>query len=195
MKGDTADQRTSAEKLEDLFSALARESLTEEPVMVEDDIYLSISYLLNKAFMDVYGQRETSSILDETLDLLRKAAGLLLHLRLAKIVKRMASDGTPTALTSEESIVATRVEEAANLAQLILDSISEGNTLTLALLRGSPHLARYTAVYVKSRTPEFYGMDLKIYGPFREGDVAVIPVDNARTLTLNNQGKEVTVIG
>lgn len=45
----------------------------------------------------------------------------------------------------------------------------------------APKLALVT---FKTRVPRFVGVDMRVYGPFSEGDVALIPEENAEALRL-----------
>ncbi|MCS7102621.1 MAG: hypothetical protein NZ992_01910, partial [Candidatus Korarchaeum sp.] len=43
---------------------------------------------------------------------------------------------------------------------------------------------KLTLVTFKTRVPKFVGVDMRVYGPFSEGDLAFIPEENAEALKL-----------
>jgi len=48
-----------------------------------------------------------------------------------------------------------------------------------------------TLVIFKTPIPKFVGVDMKVYGPFSQGDVALIPYENARALITKGVAEEV----
>lgn len=82
------------------------------------------------------------------------------------------------------------------------DKESEGrrNDILVAIIRGMPKVPESISKRVRSKhivvrfvkpMEQFMGVDMNRYGPFRQEDVAVIPLENARSLIENNHAIEV----
>jgi DNA replication factor GINS len=52
---------------------------------------------------------------------------------------------------------------------------------------------KFPLVVFKEETPEFIGIDGKVYGPFKKGDIARIPEENIKTLVEKNIVEEFKV--
>ena len=63
----------------------------------------------------------------------------------------------------------------------ITEAISNGRTGFLEIISDSKS-SKYTVVRILQNLPPTLGTDLARYGPFKKGDVAIIPVGNARPL-------------
>jgi len=54
--------------------------------------------------------------------------------------------------------------------------------------------SRYEVVYFLKDVPQFMGIDLETYGPFKAGDLAVLPPENARNLELAGLARSIKVL-
>ncbi len=54
--------------------------------------------------------------------------------------------------------------------------------------------SKYEVVYFLKDAPQFVGIDLETYGPFKAGDIAALPPENARNLELAGLVKSIKVL-
>lgn len=73
------------------------------------------------------------------------------------------------------------LEEEKEFFQQLVDVIKQRREESLKkILSGGKEFA--TLIVFKEDVPEFVGSDLKIYGPFKKGDIAKLPEDNMKVL-------------
>ncbi len=53
---------------------------------------------------------------------------------------------------------------------------------------------KMSMVAMLADVPEFVGLDLKNYGPYREGDIATVPEENAKVLVQKNAAKIIEAV-
>lgn len=180
--------------LDDYSSMIAKESASGDVTLIEDEAYIKASELLHKLELDVLSQEGLSRLLSSARDLVFLVIRNLLHLRLSKVVKKISLGERPLNMTVEEGLVASKIEEATSLTMFILKSIKNGSPISLYMVRERAKSLDLSVVEVKSGIPKFVGIDLNTYGEFEKGDIAVVPYENARILSLQGKAEEVVVV-
>ncbi len=132
-----------------------------------------------KAYLRVSDKKSLSARLREAeLEAVRKLAEELFTLRMEKIIKYAKNGKSPENLYGHEH----------QLFENIRRSITEYKEKVKALVEAAaypdwkPIESRYELVSFLQDFPQIVGEDLETYGPFRRGDIAVLPPGNARAL-------------
>ncbi len=132
-----------------------------------------------KAYLRVSDKKSLSARLREAeLQAVKKLAEELFTLRMEKIVKH-AKEGRPS-----ENLYGPEHQLYESLRRAITEYRERVKTLVEAAAYPDwrPIEARYELVAFLQDFPQIVGEDLETYGPFRKGDIAVLPPGNARAL-------------
>jgi DNA replication factor GINS len=81
--------------------------------------------------------------------------------------------------------------EEKNFFDNIVQTIKEFQKQRKRNLEEEPE--KMIAVAILEDIPEFVGTDLKNYGPFKKGDIATIPEENAKLFIQKNMAKEINI--
>lgn len=102
----------------------------------------------------------------------------LLHIRLEKILNRTLRSEDIKETTEHENLLLQYAKDLYYTHKKILSDILSGRPPKLA-----GYIARRKILvrFLKS-LQSIVGVDMKIYGPFKPGDIALLPRDNAETL-------------
>ncbi len=165
-----------------LLGLLWTEILQVKIQKVSSDLYKQVADRLKELASSTDGDTGISnSIAEEEARILKQITERLIELRLTKARKSILMDLGDLDLTPEEKY----------LIEPIITYEKRRRTLNQALHRGHSNyleeisqlaMSRYVTVRFKDSTDSIVGTDLKKYGPFEKEDVALIPIENARTL-------------
>jgi DNA replication initiation complex subunit (GINS family) len=145
---------------------LKSEKLYKIPKTTYQDIASYIKTTSNLA--DKNERNLTSNLVRGEKDLLTRLAIRLLEIRLAKISSNIDEEANGVNLTPEEKY-------------LIEPSLASRKRF--AKLRISNKVSsKYVVVRFKEPVSSLIGVDLAKYGPFKNDDVSVLPLDNAKPL-------------
>ena len=115
-------------------------------------------------------------------ELLHKISERLIRIRVEKFLN---CDGGKNLdennFTDEEMYLVEPMINFRKRLDKITEAISNGRTGFLEIISDSKS-SKYTVVRILQNLPPTLGTDLARYGPFNKGDVAIIPVGNARPL-------------
>ncbi len=122
----------------------------------------------------------TSELKEAFLETVTRAVRELFELRLRKLVKA-AIEGRPL-----EGLFGFERRIYPRLVSLIMEYRDcVGELVEAVAYQNWERLpSKYEFVYFLKDAPEFVGIDLESYGPFKAGDLAVLPPENARNLEL-----------
>ena len=152
---------------------------TKLTALPEDFFKKAKAYLDNKA--QISGSKEDAWELDSAKRLLQD----LLEIRERKVIT-LALFFVRSGVTSENM---TPEEEV--FFDSIVNNIKQFQAERKKVLEGEPEKRGFVAVL--EDVPSFVGTDLKNYGPFKKGDVATLPEDNAKLLLEKNLARRIEV--
>jgi DNA replication initiation complex subunit (GINS family) len=104
----------------------------------------------------------------------------LINLRMRKFMS-MKLQGEPVELDEYETSIAKQIMLAINESESFKSKLKDGlvKELQNQYKQAEPF---YSLVLFKSNVDKFVGVDIKEYGPFNEGDISMIPEENAKIL-------------
>ncbi len=104
----------------------------------------------------------------------------LINIRLRKFLAQKLQ-GEPVELDEYETSIAKQIISAINESDLFKSKLKNG---LIKELQNQYRQAEtfYSLVIFKSNVDKFVGVDIRDYGPFNEGDISVIPKENAKIL-------------
>lgn len=126
-------------------------------------------------------------LLEEELKRARFMARELISTRLRKILQKVCEGGTvPTVcLTEEEFVIYDLLVSARPISESIISRILHGFSGDIGeMIRKGKVSVRFL-----EDVPAFLGTDSKVYGPYKKGDVASIPVRNADSLIRSGKAR------
>ena len=132
-----------------------------------------------KAYLKVSDKRSISARLREAeLKMVKRLAEGLFTLRLEKILRYVMNGEVPENLYSHEH----------KLYESLRRTVAEYRERIQAMVEAAaypdwrPIESRYELVSFLQDFPQIVGEDLETYGPFKRGDIAVLPPGNVRAL-------------
>jgi len=129
---------------------------------------------------------------DHVSDLLATSAELLLMLRHQKILNPTDQLFDFSKLTDEEKYILDGRREWEKRMEEVLAATTKGRPKVLESLSSKIRSKQVVVRFLKPME-QFVGVDLAKYGPFEAEDVAVIPLENARSLFERGEAIEVHV--
>jgi DNA replication factor GINS len=120
-----------------------------------------------------------AKLLGSELTNVEKMITELVHARLRKVLDKLRNGErvSETALAAEERRLCGDVLSLPESFGAFLSGILQGRLINIE--ESAP---RFRVVRFLSEIPAFVGVDMKTYGPFKTGDVASLPAENAKGL-------------
>jgi len=179
--------------LETLYELLVKEINAEEIQRVDVEIYRKIAEKMAE-YEDVLRSRDKDDVYAklarEGQELYFRIFALLFDIRVRKLLKKeLVKPDFP--LPEEERIVCELSKRALNYAEAVKRAVRGGNTVLLTKL--SRRSKERRILVVRGGIPSFMGADLKVYGPFRDGDVTALPEENISSLVKQSKAAFVGV--
>ena len=193
-------------KIAEIAGMLLKEVQTSTLQPLPFDTYQKIAVTLeNLQLFELEGIE--AKIRDTMIDMISIATRFLLEVRYHKMSNResvvissssssiTSTNTTKTAidysrLTEEEKYIMNAQNESERRKNDILLTIAKGRPKLLESISKRVRTERIVVRFVKPME-KFIGVDMEGYGPFRQEDIAVIPLENARSLIENNHAVEV----
>jgi len=172
-----------------LIELWRKERESEKPVKLPEDLEQRLREYMGsiKHYLKVSDKQSLSTELKEAeMEAVNKLLNSLFELRLRKLL-RMAERGEPlkNLLGFEEKIYLSLSKLIRDYKESVREIAMAAAYRDWAQLRSS-----YELVYFLEDIPtRIVGADLKTYGPFKRGDIATLPVENARALELRGAVK------
>lgn len=111
----------------------------------------------------------------------------LMKIRYNKLVRKARKGEKMQGLLSSEE----------NIYSKLISSLETYQTFVTEMLRGRSEKAKSESKFVTLRIlkeiPQIVGFDMKVYGPFKPEDIAVLPPENAKILVKQGLAAEVDV--
>ncbi|MCZ6613298.1 MAG: hypothetical protein O6762_01290 [Thaumarchaeota archaeon] len=149
---------------------------------VSSDLYKQVAERLKELESVTDGESGISnSIAEEEARILKQLTERLIELRLTKARKSILMDLGDLDLTPEEKYLIEPIIAYEKRRRTLNQALHTGRSSYLEEI-SQLAMNKYVTVRFKDSTDSIVGTDLKKYGPFEKEDVALIPIENARTL-------------
>ncbi|MCZ6724623.1 MAG: hypothetical protein O6846_00135 [Thaumarchaeota archaeon] len=149
---------------------------------VSSDLYKQVAERLKELESVTDGESGISnSIAEEESRILKQLTERLIELRLTKARKSILMDLGDLDLTPEEKYLIEPIIAYEKRRRTLNQALHTGRSSYLEEI-SQLAMNKYVTVRFKDSTDSIVGTDLKKYGPFEKEDVALIPIENARTL-------------
>jgi DNA replication factor GINS len=165
--------------LKDIYRLLKREIEASSLQQIEPDTFQKIAASLGSLKGQGYEGVE-AKVRDRLAELLATSARLLIEARLHKL--KMSKDSLDySKLTDEEKYALDGISDSEARIDEIISATAKGR---VKVLESMAVQVRSKQVLVRFLKPieSFVGVDMNKYGPFREEDVASLPLENARSI-------------
>ena len=165
--------------MKDLYRLLKREIESSSLQQIEPDTFQKIAASLGSLKGQGYEGVE-AKVRDRLAELIAISAQLLIEARLHKL--RTAKNSVDySKLTDEEKYALEGSSDAESRIGEIMSATAKGR---VKVLESMAVRVRSRQVLVRFLKPmeSFVGVDMNKYGPFREEDVASLPLENARSI-------------
>jgi len=157
---------------EKLEKAWLRERASDELQPLEPSFYKEMKEWIEKLRKEaVYSNAIMRRVLEKQAEICETMLTSLLRMRAVKVAALLVSDKVPE-----------KVEEELQFLKSVLGVKELEREIPTIERREEIRGIPLVLVTFKSQVPAFVGVDLAVYGPFSEGDVAHIPEENARIL-------------
>ncbi len=172
---------TPADKLNRL---LEDEDRAKDLLKINPDTYKEVTALI-KTIRSESSEKERSLISELSLaerNLLSNLSRRLMQLRISKF--RDDPDCDETSLTPEERYAVEPIVQSRKRTERIYQAILNGQSAELERVSDA---VKQKYVFVRFVQPysAISGTDLAAYGPFEPEDVAILPIENAKSLARN----------
>lgn len=184
-------------KLRELLEAeLSSPDLTE----LEDEFYEEFDSLIKALKLSAENSRERGEDIEERLYLAQmsiaeKLMREIIKIRLHKIVD-LAVEGIPGELTAEERKIFTILRAFIEREELSVPEVVE-EELSESLQESPAEPLKRTipseAYIIKVDLPKILGPELKEYGPFRAGDLVIIPRELGKVLIERDAAEKIRI--
>ncbi|MEK0325202.1 MAG: hypothetical protein QQN63_05815 [Nitrosopumilus sp.] len=165
-----------------MLDLLRAETLQEKIQKVSSDLYKQVAERLKELESVTDGDTGISnSIAEEEARILKQLTERLIELRLTKARKSILMDLGDLNLTPEEKYLIEPIITYEKRRRTLNQALHKGRSSYLEEI-SQLAMNKYVTVRFKDSTDSIVGTDLKKYGPFEKEDVALIPIENARTL-------------
>jgi DNA replication factor GINS len=165
--------------LKDLYRLLKREIETSSLQQIEPDTFQQIAASLGSLKGQGYEGIE-AKVRDRLAELLATCARLLIETRLQKL--RLSKESLDySRLTDEEKYALDGISDSDARIDEIISATAKGRVKVLESMAVQVRSKQVLVRFLKP-TESFVGVDMNKYGPFREEDVASLPLENARSI-------------
>jgi DNA replication factor GINS len=165
--------------LKDLYRLLKREIETSSLQQIEPDTFQQIAASLGSLKGQGYEGVE-AKVRDRLAELLATCARLLIETRLQKL--RLSKESLDySRLTDEEKYALDGISDSDARIDEIISATAKGRVKVLESMAVQVRSKQVLVRFLKP-TESFVGVDMNKYGPFREEDVASLPLENARSI-------------
>ena len=170
-------------KLRELLEA---ELSSEELTKIDDDFYIEFDSLIKALKLSAESSHERGESVDERLYLaqLKIAEALMkeiVKLRLHKIVD-LAVEGKLVEMPSEEKKLFTILRSFVERKNILLPSEDVPVEESTVQVHNSVKKLPGEAYIIETDLPTILGADMREYGPFMQGDMAIVPPEIGRVL-------------
>ncbi|OYT51976.1 hypothetical protein B6U66_02985 [Candidatus Bathyarchaeota archaeon ex4484_135] len=185
---------------EELLKAWRSERESEGLSKLPDDFYARVAEFISELrgrlkMADMTALR--TRLAKKELENVEKMVKDIFNRRVEKILKALASGRTLDVekLTPEERELLSPIEEAFTAMRKFLESLLRGEVrkpeATKTIQAGPSSSGKFMLVRILADVPAIVGADMKTHGPFKRGDVAFIPRENAIALVKKGLAVEV----
>jgi DNA replication factor GINS len=187
--------------IKDIYNLLLKEIQISTLQSIPTDTYQRIAAMLGNLRGQGYEGVE-AKIRDNMTELISTSAKLLLETRYQKLMegryKGLSSSSFPAMiavvdysnLTDEEKYILDGEKESEKRKISIYSATLKGRSKVLESISAKLRSKQIIVRFLKPME-QFMGVDMKKYGPFQQEDVAVLPLENARSLMDNGEAIEV----
>jgi DNA replication factor GINS len=185
----------------DIYNLLLKEIQISTLQSIPADTYQRIAAMLGNLRGQGYEGVE-AKIRDNMTELISTSVKLLLETRYQKLMKGrykgLSSSSFPAMiavmdysnLTDEEKYILDGEKESEKRKISIHSATLNGRSKVLESISAKLRSKQIIVRFLKPME-QFMGVDMKKYGPFQQEDVAVLPLENARSLMDNGEAIEV----
>src|SRR5919197_1882324 len=186
--------------IKDIYNLLLKEIQISTLQSIPADTYQRVAAMLGNLRGQGYEGVE-AKIRDNMTELISTSAKLLLETRYQKLMKGrykgLSSSSLPVMiavvdysnLTDEEKYILDGEKESEKRKISIYAATLKGRSKVLESISAKLRSKQITVRFLKTME-QFMGVDMKKYGPFQQEDVAVLPIENARSLIDNGEAVE-----
>jgi len=132
----------------------------------------------------------STSLREAEVDAVAKLVQSLFKIRLEKIIRAVESGSYPETMSAFEK----------NIYMLLYRILTEHRKYVESIIMATAYSgwkiieSNYDVVCFQQDFPQIVGEDLKTYGPFKKGDIAVLPKANAQTLIVKGLVNRITIM-
>ena len=184
---------SSQELTKKLHSALESEKKTNDLTNIPEDLYRNVTDHIHSINNNDPNNLQTieEMVNSKEREILSNLSQMLLRTRLAKAITDQ-NNINANLLTNEEKYVLEPLINASKRNVKLLKAINDGS---LSFLNGLDNhdVNQYQAVKFLEDSPSAVGIDSRTYGPFKQGDVAILPTDNAKLLIQQEKVEELNM--
>ena len=169
------------------------EKRTNDLTNIPEDLYRNITDYINSINSVDSNNVQTIQKMVNTKEkeILSNLSQILLRIRLTKALNDQ-NNTNANLLTNEEKYVLEPLLNASKRNVKLLKAINNGSLSFLHGLNGH-EVNQYQAVKFLEDSPSAVGIDSRTYGPFKQGDVAILPTDNAKLLIQQEKVEELNM--
>jgi DNA replication factor GINS len=168
---------------EQLYNSWLREKEHTELQALPKDFYAKLAEYISSIQKEMRMLERNSpklKLLSQELTKTTRLTHELVELRLRKIIDLSKSSENPQYdLPAKEEETVQKLRVVFEGSQRFLNKLMKGKTQNVAIEGITP---RNSLLRFLQKLPTIVGVDLKIYGPFSDEDVAVLPTENAEAL-------------
>lgn len=179
---------------DELFDAWKKEIESRELQPLPKDFYSRVADYMRRIreemrLLDMESLRGKLIQVEE--ENVKKMISDLIKIRYLKILQLIEkNDIVPLdLLTDEEESLYNALSAGKMILYRLLSDILRGQKLKIEQSR----LRGFSVVRILREIPQIIGVDMKVYGPFKPEDIAVLPEENARALIKQGAAVEVNV--
>ncbi|MCP8304115.1 MAG: hypothetical protein H3Z50_01380 [archaeon] len=176
--------------LDRIYSLIESESKSDRVEKIPKSFYKDVATHMNKIMKEI--NQSEKSIMSNLAFKERELIGCLIDRLIDLRIKKAQSLDDTEDLTPEERYIIEPLSLFTKRLKKVSRAIKNGQSSRLEKISDMIS-SRFTIVKFLQPTPSIMGIDLKKYGPFKEEDIAVIPLENARPLIKQNIVSEVWV--
>jgi len=132
----------------------------------------------------------STSLREAEVDAVSKLVQSLFEIRLAKIIRAVESGSYPETMSGFEKNIYMSLHRILTEHRKYVESIIMATSYSGWNIIES----NYDVVCFQQDFPQIVGEDLKTYGPFKKGDIAVLPKANAQTLVVKGLVYRITIM-
>ncbi len=132
----------------------------------------------------------STSLREAEVEAVAKLVQSLFEVRLGKIIRAVESGSYPENMSGFEKNIYMSLHRILTEHKRYIESI----VMATAYSGWKTIESDYDVVCFQQDFPQIVGEDLKTYGPFKKGDIAVLPRANAQTLTVKGIAYKLTIM-